>query len=78
MENKRTRNILIISLVLNGALVILSSVIGTMAFLGGLASCTVGAVNEITDTVEDIKDLPGNVEESVENVIGDSLPIGLK
>lgn len=78
MENKRTRNILTISLILNGVLIVLSSVIGTMAFLGGLASCGIGAVNEITDTVEDIKELPENVEESIENVIGDSLPIGLK
>ena len=49
-------------------------------FLGGLASCPLfGAANEShTDSVEGIKDFPGDVEESIDNLIGDSLPIGHK
>ena len=78
MERKRNKYILIASLALNGILLPLVLVGGTFVYLAGIATCSFVAVDQITDSVEDIKELPDSLEGSVEGIVGDSLPLGLK
>lgn len=63
-----------LSLAANVLLVIFGTAIGTIAYLGGVATCVYSAVEQVNETVEGAKNLPEELGNSVEGAIKD-LPI---
>ena len=62
MADRKLKTILGVSLAVNVILVILSGLVGTMAYFGGLASCPLfGAANEVIDSVEGIDNTIDNL-----------------
>lgn len=73
MEGRKLKTILGVSLAVNVILVILSGLVGTMAYFGGLASCPVfGAANQVIDSVEGIDD---TINDTIDNL---PIPIDIK
>ena len=63
-----------LSLAANFLLVIFGTAIGTIAYLGGVATCVYSTVEQVNETVEGVKNLPEELGNSVEGTIKE-LPI---
>ena len=74
MEGRKLKTMLGLSLAANVLLVIFSTAIGTIAYLGGVATCVYSTVEQVNETVEGVKNLPEELGNSVEGTIKE-LPI---